>query len=131
MAAVPTWLIVVICAFLALALVFAIGGAVYVRRRNSRAEGSFDAVVAEANRSLAAAHAQDNGWEPEALRAAARRLYAAERPDAEVKDVTLVAVRDEPGTDRDQAVFRVATAGEAGTIWLGRRGDEWVADEVT
>jgi len=128
---VPTWLIVLLAVFAALALVFGIGGAVYVSRRNRRGKARFDAVVAEANRSLAAAHALDNGWEPEALHAAARSLYAAERPGAEVREVTLVAVRDEPGTDSDQAVFRVTTDGDPGTIWLGRRAGRWVADEVT
>jgi len=128
---VPTWLIVLLAAFAALALVFGIGGAVYVSRRNRRGRERFDAVVAEANRGLAAAHALDNGWEPEALHAAARSLYAAERPDTKVRDVTLVAVRDEPGTDSDQAVFRVATDREPGTIRLGRRGGTWIADEVT
>lgn len=127
----PTWLIVLLAAFAALALLFGIGGAIYVSRRNRRGRERFDAVVAEANRGLAAAHALDNGWEPEALQAAARRLYASERPDATVREVTLVAVRDEPGTDSDQAVFRVTTDGGPGTIWLGRRGDTWVADEVT
>lgn len=127
----PTWLIVLLAAFVALALVFGIGGAVYVSRRNRRGREGFDAVVAEANRGLAAAHALDNGWEPEALHAAARSLYAAERPDANVREVTLVAVRDEPGTDSDHAVFRVTTDGEPGTIRLGRRGETWIADEVT
>ena len=127
----PTWLIVLLAAFVALALVFGIGGAVYVSRRNRRGREGFDAVVAEANRGLAAAHALDNGWEPEALHAAARSLYVAERPDAKVREVTLVAVRDEPGTDSDHAVFRVMTDGEPGTIRLGRRGETWIADEVT
>lgn len=127
----PTWLIVVLAVLGSLLLVSIVGGAVYVGRRNRRRQPGFADVVADANERLAAAHAEDKGWEPAALHAAARGLYAAERPDHEVRDVTLVAVRDEPGTDDDQAVFRVTTSGAPGTIWLGRRGDEWVADEVT
>ena len=127
----PTWLIVVLACLAVLLLLFGMGGAVFVSRRNRRAAEGFGDVVAEANRRPAAAHAQDKGWEPEALSDAARRLYAAERPGDEVRGVTLVAVRDEPGTDSDQAVFRVATAAGAGTIRLGRRDGEWVADEVT
>ncbi len=127
----PTWLIVVLAVLGALIAVFVVGGAVHVARRNRRQGPGFAGVVADANDRLAAAHAEDKGWEPEALYAAARRLYAAERPDHEVREVTLVAVRDEPGTDDDQAVFRVTTTGAPGTIWLGRRGGEWVADEVT
>jgi hypothetical protein len=127
---VPTWLIIVLAVLAALVLVFGIGGAIAVARRNRGQDATFDAVVHEANRRLAAAHAQDKGWEPAALQESARRLYAAERPGAEVKRLELVAVRDEPGTDDDQAVFRVTTVEGTGSIWLGRRGGQWVADEV-
>ncbi len=126
----PTWLIVVIAALLGLAAVFAIGGAIVVARRNRGQDATFDAVVEEANRRLAAAHAEDKGWEPSALRTSAQRLYASARPGAVVERLELVAVRDEPGTDNDQAVFRVTTADGPGSIRLGRRGGEWVADAV-
>lgn len=127
----PTWLIVLLAVLAALVLIFGIGGAVYVSRRNRREKARFDVVVAEANRGLAAAHALDKGWEPEALHAAARSLYSAERPGIQVRELMLVAVRDEPGTDSDQAVFRITTDGAPGMIWLGRRDGTWVADEVT
>lgn len=126
----PTWLIVVIAVLFGLAALFAVGGAIVVARRNRRQDATFDAGVEEANRRLAAAHARDKGWEPAALHASARRLYASARPGAVVERVELVAVRDEPGTDNDQAVFRVTTADGPGSIRLGRRGGEWVADAV-
>lgn len=120
--------VVVIVAALVLAAL-AVGGAVANRRRQAR-RGDFSASVEEVDRALAAAHAADNGWEPEAMNAAARRAFQAERPGASVREQALIQVVDRPGTDEDKAVFRFVTdAGEV-LITLGRRGDEWTLDGI-
>jgi hypothetical protein len=94
-------------------VLLALGGALANARHRRRTVGEFQLSVEHVNRALAAAHAQDKGWEPEQLAAAARRAFEAERPGVTVLEQALVAVVDRPGVEEDQAVFRFTTeAGE-------------------
>ena len=121
----PTWLAIVIGVFVALVIILAIGG-IYGRRRQLAAtQGRFDANLAQVNRDLAAAHAEDRGWAREGLETAAREAYAAQR-GAEPADLTLVQIVDRPGTDEDKAVFRIG--GEQ--LTLGRANGEWVFEQL-
>ena len=72
------------------------------------------------------AHAQDTGWERSLLEEAARTAFA-DRSPAEVRELQLVQVVDKPGTEDDQAVFRVVTDHGAEYLHLDRHGDAWVA----
>lgn len=123
----PTWLIIVLAVLGGLILVFALGGAVAVRRRE-RAQGDFHHQVEEVDRALAAAHAQDKGWEPAALEAAAREAFAQRHPGVEARELALVQVVDRPGTDEDRAVFRFLTADGEVELTLGRRAGAWAAE---
>jgi competence protein ComGC len=120
-------LTVIIIVVVLLVILLAIGGMVVVARRRRAGEAGFEASLEEVNRQLAAAHAQDKGWEPSALNAAARRAFAEERVADEVREESLIAVLDRPGTDEDRAVFRFVT--DAGTflLTLGRKSGEWAA----
>jgi Tfp pilus assembly protein PilX len=118
---VPTWLIIV----LAVLLVLALGGAFAARRRLARTQDRFEADLQRVNRDLAAAHAQDRGWERSTLETAARAAYAAER-GSEPTDLELVQVIDRPGTDDDHAVFRIGHE----RLTLGRREGEWVLEAL-
>jgi hypothetical protein len=121
---------VIVVAAVLLIILLAVGGMLAnARRRRSRAAG-FEASLDEVNRQLAAAHAQDKGWEPATLNEAARRAFAEQRVTDEVREEALVAVIDRPGTDQDRAVFRFVT--DAGTflLTLGRQGGEWAAEGV-
>jgi hypothetical protein len=121
----PTWLAIVLGVFVALVIILAIGG-IYGRRRQLAAtQGRFDANLAQVNRDLAAAHAEDRGWAREGLETAARDAYAAQR-GAEPAELTLVQIVDRPGTDEDKAVFRIG--GEQ--LTLGRADGEWVFEEL-
>jgi hypothetical protein len=115
---VPTWLIIVI---VVLALL-AVGGAYARSRQLARSRPAFDKELEQVNRDLAAAAARDRGWDRATLEEAARRIYAQER-GGEPADLVLVEVLDRPGTDEDQAVFRV---GGRELLRLGRRQGEWV-----
>ncbi len=64
----PTWLIIV----LVVLLVLAVGGAIAARRRMAARAERFERSLAQVNQDLAAAHAEDRGWEPDTLEAAAR-----------------------------------------------------------
>jgi hypothetical protein len=108
----------------------AAGGAVAAARMQRRDARSFEGALDEVNQRLAAAHAEDKGWEPRGLEAAARQAFAGERPGADVEELVLVQVVDLPGTDQDQAVFRVVAGGSEAQLTLGRRGDEWHAVSV-
>jgi biopolymer transport protein ExbB/TolQ len=118
----PTWLIIV----LAVLALLAIGGAIARARQLSRSRPAFEASLEQVNRDLAAAAAQDRGWDRATLEDAARRIYAAER-GAAPGSLVLVEVVDRPGTDADKAVFRVD---DRELLTLGRRDGEWVHDSV-
>jgi hypothetical protein len=121
----PTWLAIVLGVFVALVIVLAVGG-IYARRRQLAAtQDRFDANLAQVNRDLAAAHAQDRGWAREGLESAARAAYAAQR-GAEPSDLTLVQIIDRPGTDEDKAVFAVGVE----RLTLGRADGEWVFEAI-
>jgi hypothetical protein len=115
----PTWLVIVIIVF----VVLAVGGAIAARRRLAATSDRFEASLQQVNHDLAAARAEDRGWERETLESAARRAYAAERGN-EPANLELVQVIDRPGTDDDHAVFRIGHE----RLTLGRRAGEWVLE---
>jgi Tfp pilus assembly protein PilX len=114
---VPTWLIIV----LVVLLVLAVGGAFARAMYQRRTEAQFHAQLEQANHDLAEAAAADRGWDRATLETAARRCYA-EKEGAEPPELVLVEVLDRPGTEEDEAVFRV---GER-VLRLGRREGDWV-----
>ena len=118
------WLIIGIV--LAVLVLLAVGGAIARRIQLARSRPAFEASLEQVNRDLAAAAAEDRGWDRSRLEAAARRIYEQERgsPPAEL---VLIEVLDRPGTDADQAVFRV---GPRERLTLGRRDGEWVLHSV-
>ena len=117
--------LVVLVAVVVLA-VLAIGGYVATGRRARADDAALRAELEAANRALALAHAQDKGWERSLLEEAARTAFA-DRSPAEVRELQLVQVVDKPGTEDDQAVFRVVTDHGAEYLHLDRHGDAWVA----
>ena len=121
---------VVVIAVAAVLLLLALGGAVVLRRRREAGESAFRSETARANRDLAAAHAADNGWEPERVGEAARRAFTEQRPQAEIRGLELVQVVDPPGTDDDKAVYRVRTPEGAHRLTLARAGGDWVLDSL-
>jgi hypothetical protein len=122
---VPTWLIIVIVVFVLLA----VGGAVARARQLQRSRPAFDASLEQVNRDLAAAAAQDRGWDRATLEEAARRIYASER-GGEPESLVLIEVLDRPGTDEDKAVFRIESAGNRELLTLGRRDGDWVHETI-
>ena len=76
----------------------------------------------------AAPRPEDRGWERGALEAAARAAFAARSP-VEVRELLLIQVVDRPGTEEDQALFRVVTDVGSEEILLVRNGDAWGAAE--
>ncbi len=117
---------IVITAVLVVLVLLAVLGFVAQRRRLRATTAQFNARVEQANRDLAAAHAQDNGWEPSRVEAAAREVFTTRHPGEEITAIGLVQVIDPPGTDDDQAIFEVHTSRGTERITLGRRGETWV-----
>jgi hypothetical protein len=118
---VPIWVIIVV-----VLLLLAIGGYFARRQQLKRSRPAFDRSLEQVNRDLAAAAATDRGWDRSTLEDAARRIYASER-GGDPPDLELVEVRDRPGTDEDQAVFRCGDE----QLTLGRRDGEWVRDSLS
>ena len=118
-------LAVVLIVIGALLLVLFVGGAVAVRRRNARAAHHRAERVARADAELASAYAEDKGWEPAALHAAARAAFDKQHPGHEGGEINLVGVIDLPGTDEDQAIFEIVEGGHAHRLTLGRSGGAW------
>jgi hypothetical protein len=116
---------IVVIVAVVLVAVLIVGGYVATGRRARADEAALRAELEAANRALAIAHAQDKGWERSLLEEAARTAFA-DRSPAEVRELQLVQVVDKPGTEDDQAVFRVVTDHGAEYLHLDRHGDAWV-----
>jgi Tfp pilus assembly protein PilX len=127
----PTWLAIVLGVIVVLVILLAVGGMFARRRQLQSTRGRFDRHLAQVNQELAAAHAADRGWARENLEAAARSAYATQRDGAEPEQLTLVQIVDPPGTEDDKAVFRVTAGGRDEHLTLGRRGDDWVFEQLT
>ena len=107
-----------------LAVILFVGGLVITGRRRDAQAGGLRARIEAADAALADARAQDKGWERATIEAAAKAAVAPR----EVSELQLLQVIDKPGTDADQAVFRVVGAdGTESTVTLGRRDGAWVA----
>jgi Tfp pilus assembly protein PilX len=118
----PHWLVIVLIVL----AVLAIGGYFARCAQLRRSRPAFERSLENVNQDLAAAAAQDRGWDRTTLEDAARRIYADER-GGEPPELVLVEVRDRPGTDQDQAVFRCGSE----QLTLGRRDGEWVHDSLS
>jgi type II secretory pathway pseudopilin PulG len=117
-------IVIVVVVLVIAALV--VGGVVASGRRARADEPAERAELDAANQALAMARAQDRGWERSLLEEACRAAFA-ERSGADIRELELVQVVDRPGTQDDQAVFRVVTEHGSEYLHLDRRGDGWVA----
>lgn len=124
-------LAIVALAVVALLVLLAVGGAIANARRRAAHREELERRVEHANRALAAAHAEDKGWEPTALEAAARRAFEAERPGAAIREQSLVQVIDRPGTEEDKAVFRFVTDDGEAELTLARSAGEWTMEGIS
>jgi hypothetical protein len=121
-----TTLEIVVLVLVVLIGALAVGGFVASGRRAQADEPATRAELEAANQALALARAEDRGWERSLLEEACRAAFA-ERSPAEVRRLELVQVVDRPGTEEDQAVFRVITDHGSEYLHLDRHGDAWVA----
>lgn len=121
-----TWEIVVLVVLGVLVVLFLGGLAANARVRRERA-AALAARIAQADQHLAQARADDRGWDPALLEAAAREAFTARHPGLTATGLDLVQVVDRPGTDEDTALMRVSHAAGAEEIELRRTGDRWVA----
>lgn len=121
-----TWEIVLLIVVGVLALLFAGGYIANARIRRAR-EASLDEKIAAADHALAAARAEDRGWDPALLEQAARSAFAARNPALTITALDLIQVVDRPGTDEDEALMRVTHGAGAEEIQLRRTGDRWDA----
>ena len=117
---------IVLIVFAVVLVVFIGGGMVVAARRAKQAEAALKAKIAEADHALATAHAGDNGWVAEQMEAAARASW---KGDGEtVAEAHLVQVVDRPGTDEDEAVYKlVGVGGTERDVRIRRTGDAWTA----
>jgi hypothetical protein len=127
---VPTWLAIVIGVIVLVIVLMALGGILVNRRNRAAGAASFEEHVLRADHDLAAAHAADRGWARETLEQAARAALAERHPDADPGSVQLVQVIDMAGTDDDKAVFVADSGGRRHELTLGRRGDQWMLEEL-
>ena len=118
---------IVIAIIVVVVLLLAGGGMLARRRQLAATLDRVEANLAQVNRDLASAHAEDRGWERDGLMAAARSAWTEARPGTEPGELTLVQIVDNPGTDDDKAVFR-STAGAR--LTLGRRDGRWVLERL-
>jgi type II secretory pathway pseudopilin PulG len=120
--------IIVIAVALLLVLLI-VGGLVANARRARGGEEELRVALREADQALARARAEDRGWHREAMEAAARTAFAVRSP-AEIRELLLLQVVDRPGTEEDQALFRVVTDAGSEEILCVRDADgAWSAAE--
>ena len=117
-------LAVIVIVIVVLLVLLIVGGLIANERRTRDREDETRRAAREADQVLAQARASDRGWERSLLEAAAREAFAARSP-AEVLELLLVQVVDRPGTEEDQALFRVVTDAGSEEILLVRHGDTW------
>jgi type II secretory pathway pseudopilin PulG len=117
-------IVIIIVVLVLLVILLSVGGFVASQRRAERGHDDLLVAVREADQGLALAQAGDRGWERGVLEAAAREAFAARSP-VEVRELMLVQVVDRPGTEEDQALFRVITDVGSEEILLVRHGDTW------
>jgi hypothetical protein len=117
-------LAIIIIVFAVLVVLLIVGGLIANARRTRDQEDETLIAVREADQALALARASDRGWERAVLEAAAREAFAARSP-VEVRELLLMQVVDRPGTEEDQALFRVITDVGSEEILLVRHGDAW------
>ena len=117
-------LAIIIVVFVLLVILLVVGGLIANGRRARSQEDELRVAVREADQALALARAGDRGWHRDVLEAAAREAFAARSP-AEVRELLLMQVIDRPGTEEDQALFRVVTDAGSEEILLVRQGDAW------
>ncbi len=120
------WEIVLLVILGVLVLLF-LGGLAGNARVRARSDRELTRRISEADNALASARAEDRGWDPALLEAAARTAFAERRPGTAPERLDLVQVVDRPGTDEDRALMRVIHAGGAEEIELQRTGDRWSA----
>lgn len=113
--------LVILIIFAVIVVVLAVGGYVANGRRREQERAALVERTEQADQHLAAAHAQDKGWERTGLEAAARAIHA-ERHGTDPRELHLVQVVDRPGTDEDEAVFMA----DGRELRLGRRDGRWV-----
>ena len=103
-----------------------VGGAFAVAARNRARADTLTEEVQRANDLLAAARADDRGWDLQAMLAVARTELADRAPAFKDESLHLVEVIDKPGIDGDRAVFRAHAGRDAVEIELARRESSWV-----
>ena len=116
---------IVVLVIVLLVLVLGIGGYIASGRRHRADDDALQKELEAANEALALARASDRGWERALLDEACRAAFA-ERSAAEIRELQLVQVVDRPGTEEDQAVFRVVTDHGSEYLHLDRHGDVWI-----
>ena len=117
---------IIIVVVVLLVVLLAVGGIVASGRRHRADDPALRTELEAANEALALARATDKGWERSLLEEAVRAAFA-QRSNAEIRELQLVQVVDKPGTEEDQAVFRVVTDHGSEHLHLDRHGDTWVA----
>ena len=115
---------IIVVVIVVLIVLLIVGGLIANERRTRGREDETRSAARDADQALAQARASDRGWERSVLEAAARDAFAARSP-AEVRELVLVQVVDRPGTEEDQALFRVVTDVGSEEILLVRHGDAW------
>jgi hypothetical protein len=115
---------VIVVVFVLLVVLLLVGGFVANARRVRGQEDELRFAIREADQALALARAGDRGWDRDVLEGAAREAFAARSP-AEIRELMLLQVVDRPGTEEDQALFRVVTDAGSEEILLVRQGDAW------
>jgi len=118
-------LAIVILVVAVLLVILFIGGLIVSTRHRKVSDAHFRERIAQADRDLATAAAEDRGWDRAVLDDAVRKAWAQRQGAAPIASIALVSVRDLPGTDDDEATFQVISGGTPFEVVLSRTGNLW------
>ena len=122
-------LAIIVVIIVAVFVLLIVGGLVANARRARHGADDLRVALREADQALALARAADRGWDREVLEAACRAAFATRSP-VEIRELQLLKVIDRPGTEDDEALFRIVTDVGAEDLLLVRHGDAWAAAEA-
>ncbi len=119
-----TLTIVLIVVAILLVVLF-IGGLVAARARDREVAPHYDEHLREADRALERARAEDRGWDPALLEAAAKEALGQSHAGTTFEDLVLVLVDDRPGVHEDRAHYDAYAGDQRVRVVLTRDEQGW------
>jgi len=112
-------------------IVLFVGGLVAARARDREQAPHYQEHLRQADQALERARAEDRGWDPLLLEAAARDALARSHPGTDFDQLVLVLVDDRPGVHEDRAHYDAFGGDQQARVVLTRDDRGWQGETAT